>query len=306
MGQPLEQMLKIEAEVRVPVATAQVVQLHVIDPIDIVMFDRDAYWLDLCLTPRPRSARACYRDHWTPHRFERFGNVYLLPPDETILTRSDGGPAHDSVLCHIRPEPMRKWFDGELQWTSRRLEASLDIPDATIRSLLLRLAEELRHPGFASEMLVELIAAQLTIELGRYFVHFDDIPAAGKLAPWRLQLIDERLQDVQEIPSLDELAALCKVSVRQLTRSFRASRGCSIGDYVVDQRIDRAKTQLASDQSVKTIAYALGFTSPSAFCFAFRKATGMTPGEFRASGAAQRHALKPGLQLKVYKARGNS
>jgi len=283
MGQPLEEMRKIEAEMRVPVATAQLVQFHVIDPIDIVMFDRDTYWLEGCLQPPPRSSRACYVDHWTTHRFERIGKVYLLPPGETIQTRSDGGPSHAAILCHLHPESMRKWFDGDLQWTDRRLEASLDIADANIYNLLLRLAEEMRHPGFASEMVVELIAGLLTIELGRYFTRFDKIPATGALAAWRLQLIDERLRDMHEVPTLDELATLCNLSVRQLTRGFRASRACSIGDYVANSRIDHAKRLLASDQSVKTIAYALGFTSPSAFCFAFRRATGMTPGEFRAS-----------------------
>lgn len=299
MGRPLEEQLEIEAEVRVPVATAQLVHLHVNDPCDIVMMERQDYWLDLCLEPRPRNARACYLDHWTAHRFERLGNVYLLPPGEAIQHRSDGGPSHASVFCHLRPEALHQWFDGEPHWTSRRLEASLDIPNTNIRNLLLRLAEELRHPGFANEMLVELIAAQLAIELGRYFAHFDKIPAAGKLAPWRLQLIDERLQDIEETPTLDELAALCKLSVRQLTRGFRASKGCSIGDYVVNHRIDRAKALLAGDQSIKAVAYALGFTSPSGFCFAFRRATGMTPGEFRSSGAASRHVSKSGFISKA-------
>jgi len=285
MGQPLADMLKVAAEVRVPVATAQLVKLHVIEPIDIVMMDRDAYWLELCLEPRPHNARACYLDHWNAQRFERIGKMYLLPPGETIRTRSDGGPSHASILCHIRPEPMSRWFDA-LEWTDRCLEASLDITDANIRDLLLRLAEEMRHPGFASDMLVELIVAQLAIELGRYFVQFDQIPTVGGLAHWRLQLIDERLQDVQEIPTLTELAALCKLSVRQLTRGFRASRSCSIGEYVVSARIERAKRLLAGDMSVKRIAYSLGFRSSSAFCFAFRRAAGMTPGEFRASGAA--------------------
>jgi len=288
MGQPLEEMLKIGTEVRVPVATAQLVQFHFTDPIDIVMFDRDAYWLDLCLEPRPSNARACYLDHWTAQRFERIGKVYLLPPGETIQTRSDGAASHTSILCHLHPEALSRWFDGELKWTSRRLEATLDIPDASIRGGLFKLAGEMRHPGFASEMLVELIAAQLAIELGRYFAPFDAIPMTGELAQWRLQVIDERLGDVQEIPTLSELAALCKLSVRQLTRGFRASRGCSIGDYVANSRIERAKRLLASDQSIKTIAYALGFNSSSGFCFAFRRATGMTPGEFRASGAARR------------------
>jgi AraC family transcriptional regulator len=286
MSQPIEQMLRVASEVRVPVATAQLVQFDVMDPLDIVMMDRDAYWLELCLQPRPRDARACYLDHWTAQRFERIGKVYLLPPGETIRTRSGGGPAHTSILCHLRPEPMRAWYDGELTWTDRRLEASLDIPDANVRALLLRLAEEVRHPGFAGSMLVELIAAQLVIELGRYFVQFDDTPRTGRLAQWRLELIDGRLRDAESIPTLAELAALCNISVRQLTRGFRTSRGCSIGEYVADCRIERAKQLLARDQSIKAIASSLGFTSSSAFCFAFRRTTGLTPGEFRASGAA--------------------
>jgi AraC family transcriptional regulator len=110
----------------------------------------------------------------------------------------------------------------------------------------------------------------------------------GELARWRLLAIDEPLNDAQEIPTLSELAALCKLSVRQLTRGFRASHGCSIGDYIANSRIERAKRLLASDQSIKTIAYSLGFNSSSGFCSAFRRATGMTPGEFRASGAALR------------------
>jgi AraC family transcriptional regulator len=147
-------------------------------------------------------------------------------------------------------------------------------------------------------MLVELIAAQLTIELGRYFLKFDGIPTVGALARWRLQLIDERLQDSQEMPTLSELAALCKLSVRQLTRGFRASQSCSIGEYVASSRIARAKRLLASDASVKSIAYSLGFTSSSAFCFAFRRATGMTPGEFRASGTAREFSARAAVRWK--------
>jgi AraC family transcriptional regulator len=276
-------MLKVGVEVRVPVATAQLVQLHVSEPTDLVMMDRDAYWLELCLEPRPHNARACYLDHWPPARFERIGKIYFLPPGETIRTRTDGGPSHASVLCHIRSEPMNQWFDGGFKWTDRCFEASLDIADANTRNLLLRLAEEMRHPGFASSMMVELIVAQLTLELARYFVQFEDVPNVGALARWRLQLIDERLEDAEEMPTLSELAALCKLSVRQLTRGFRASRSCSIGEYVVSSRIARAKGLLAGEASVNSIAYSLGFTSSSAFCFAFRRATGMTPGEFRGS-----------------------
>lgn len=274
-------LMRVDAEIRVPVATAQLVRFHVSGPADDILRDEQTYWLDLCLTPRPRNARARYLDHWGPHRFERIGNLFVVPPGQRMQARSDGGPPQASILCHLCPEPLRQWLDRDLEWTDRRLTASLDIPDANIRGLLLRLAEELRHPGFASEMLVELIVAQLAIELARYCTTVEDVPASGGLAPWRLRRIEERLKEVREAPTLSELAGLCNLSVRQLTRAFRASRGRSIGEYVEQCRLDHAKRLLATDASVKAIAYSLGFASPSSFSFAFRRSTGETPREFR-------------------------
>jgi AraC family transcriptional regulator len=273
--------MTVDAEINVPIAKAQLVRFHIPAPADNIMHEQETYWLDLCLTPRPRNARACYRDHWAPHRFERIGNVFLLPPRETMQARSDGGSPQASILCHLRPEPLQQWFGGDLLWTARRLEASLDIPNANIRGLLLRLTEEMRHPGFASEVLAELIAAQIAIEIGRYCDAIKDGPMTGGLAPWRLRIIDERLNEVREAPTLTELAALCNLSVRQLTRGFRASRGRSIGDHVAQCRLDHAKRLLATEQSVKAISYSLGFASPSSFSFAFRQAIGETPRQFR-------------------------
>ena len=273
--------MTLEAEIRVPIATAQLVRFHMTEPADNVKREEETYWIDLCLTPRPRNARACYRHHWGPNRFERLGELFVVPPREAIQARGDGGSPQSSILCHLRPESIRQWLESDLEWTDQRLEATLDISDANIRGLLLRLAEEMRHPGFASNVLVELISAQLAIELGRYYSAIEDGPTTGGLAPWRLRLIDERLREVREAPTLSELASICNLSVRQLTRGFRVKRGRSIGEHVAQCRLDNAKRLLASDQSVKAIAYSLGFASPSSFCYAFRRTTGETPRQFR-------------------------
>jgi AraC family transcriptional regulator len=273
--------MTIEGEIRAPAATAQLVQFIITEPADNVLCAEQAYWLDLCLTPRPPNARACYRDRWAPDHFERIGEIFLVPPGESMRARSEGGRPQSSILCHLGQEAMRAWFGGDLQWTDRRLSAGLDIENAYIRGLLRRLAEEVRHPGFASEMLVELIAGQLAIELGRYCTRIADVPTTGGLAPWRLRLIDERLNEISQAPTLTELAAICKLSVRQLTRGFRKSRGCSIGEHVARSRLKNAQRLLATDQSVKAIAYSLGFASPSSFSYAFRRAVGETPREFR-------------------------
>jgi AraC family transcriptional regulator len=273
------ELMTVNAEIRSPIATASLAQFNTPENSDHVFLDEDAYWLDLSLTPRP-GTRARYRDRWSPHRFERVGPVFMLPRGHALQFRTDGG-SQTSVVCRLKTDTLREWFEQELVWTDRRLQASLDIPNGAIGGLLQRLANELRYPGLARELMAELIIGQIAIELGRFCAAIDEAPGAGGLASWRLRLIDERLAEVREAPTLGELAGLCKMSVRQLTRGFRASRGCSIGDYVNQTRIEMAKRLLCGDESVKAIARSMGFASPSSFSYAFRRTAGVTPRQFR-------------------------
>ncbi|HXK24946.1 MAG TPA: hypothetical protein VMS55_19915 [Myxococcota bacterium] len=247
-----DQWVTLAAQLDTPGATPQLAHFHLPEPVDAIVPDReeDGYRIDLCLTLRPPSTRACYRERWGPCRFDRMGDLYVLPPGETLRVRSERGRQY-SILCHLRPEALHVGFDREPRWAPRRLEATLDVRNASIRNLMLRLAEEARDPGFGSQMLVELIAMQLAIELSRHCARIAEGPATGGLAPWRLRVIDERLREVCSAPSLAELAGLCKLSVRQLTRGFRASRGCSIGDYVASSQIDHARRLPATHRSIK-------------------------------------------------------
>ncbi|MDR3417270.1 MAG: helix-turn-helix transcriptional regulator [Nevskia sp.] len=287
-------VMTIDAEVRTGAATAQLVRFDMQGPNDDVLRGQDSYWLDLCLTPRPGNARGCFSERWTSRRFIHIGRILFVPPHEALHARSDGHSSQTSVLCHLQQDALQQWFGDKVQWTSRQLEAGLDVTDPHVRNLLLRMADELRRPGFASQALIELISAQLGIELRRYFTGVVDEERSGGLAPWRLRLIDERLRDTLAAPTLAELAGLCRLSIRQLTRGFRASRGCSIGDYVAQSRLEHARRLLADQQSVKAVAYSLGFATPSSFCFAFRRGTGLTPGEFRRQHAAGAVRTNPG------------
>jgi AraC family transcriptional regulator len=186
-----------------------------------------------------------------------------------------------SIICQLEPKLINALFDKSPELIDQHLVSSLDIRSATIQSILLRLAEETKHPGFASEMLVEMLAGQMAIELVRYRNRIDEHSVKGGLAPWQLRLIDERLREIGKAVTLTELATLCRLSVRQLTRGFSASRGCSIGVYVANSQMEHAKRLLATDESVTAIANSLGFSSSSNFCFAFRRAMGLTPRQFR-------------------------
>lgn len=270
-----------EAELTTSQASIHFARFMVDKPTNRVFRREGRYWLDLCLTPRPEKARGCYHDRWGPHRFEGLGEIFLVPPGEALHIRTETGAAQSSIVCEIDAAVVDRWLDDDIEWNDRRLAAGLDIAHPHIRACLNRLAEEVRHPGAGSAELAEMVVAQLAIEVARYCQAIAEGPITGGLASWRLRRIDERLQQGGPPPSLEDLAALCHISVRQLTRGFRASRGCTIGDHIAQTRIEVAKRQLASDESIKSIAFGLGFASASSFSYAFRRATGSAPRQFR-------------------------
>jgi AraC family transcriptional regulator len=270
-----------EAELTTPRATARIVRFSLDQPTNRVFRRSDRYWLDMCLTPRPENARGCYFDRWGPHRFERLGEIFVVPPGEALHVRTDTSTNQASIVCEIQADAIDQWLDGGIEWTDRRLAAVLNIAHPHIRACMGRLAQEARHAEHGSDVLAALVLDQLAIEVARYCQAVAEGPLTGGLASWRLRLIDERLEQPGPAPPLEELAALCNTSIRQLTRGFRTSRGCTIGDHIAQTRIETAKRQLGSTESIKAIAFGLGFASPSSFSYAFRRATGSTPRQFR-------------------------
>lgn len=275
--------MDINAELSAPNAQVQLVHYHFGEPPESVVRMDDKIRIELCLSSRHRSARACFADLWSGSRFERIGEIFVLPPTIDMVARSDEENSLNSVICMLELPPVLALFDRLPEFTDRFLLLGLDVRDANVRYSLLRLADEARHPGFASQILVESIAAQLSVDLLRYGAALPERSIQGALAPWQLRRIEERLQEIGEAPSLHELAALCRISIRQLTRSFRTARGCSVGTYVADRQVMHAKRLLAADESVTDIATTLGFSSPSNFCTAFRRGAGITPGQYRQS-----------------------
>jgi len=76
------------------------------------------------------------------------------------------------------------------------------------------------------------------------------------------------------------LAALCRLSERQLQRQFRGHFGRSPQDWLDEQRIAAAAQLLLSGEPVKKVAYDLGFKQTSHFCRQFKSRHKMTPSEF--------------------------
>ena len=84
----------------------------------------------------------------------------------------------------------------------------------------------------------------------------------------------------------EDLAAGCSLSVSQLNRLFVRYQGVTPKVWHAKHRYETACTLLRdSDESIKSIAYALAFSSPENFCTWFRKLNGKTPRAYKKAPA---------------------
>lgn len=87
--------------------------------------------------------------------------------------------------------------------------------------------------------------------------------------------------------TVEELSARVFVSPQYLTRLFRRFLGCGTYEYINARRIDHAR-QLLLDQPrlpVWQVAQGCGFDNASHFIAVFKRASGLTPAQFRAQYA---------------------
>jgi AraC family transcriptional regulator len=241
----------------------------------------DSYFLHMCLTPRPSPASATFLDGG-PRGLETVGRIMFVPPGRTVRS---GGPRgrQRGIHCALSRDMVEGLLGRAPTWDSASLVEGLHLSGPEIEWLLLKMYSELRQAGFGADVVVESLANALAVALIRRFGmerSGERGRSVGGLAPWRMRLIRERVYADQAAPDLTELADLCGMSVRHLSRAFKSETGGTIAKFVEQAMIERARTLLTdADASVAEIARALGFSSSANFAYAFRRATGLRPSD---------------------------
>jgi AraC family transcriptional regulator len=155
-----------------------------------------------------------------------------------------------------------------------------------VAQLVSTIADEMAG-GVLDHVLADAPNTALAVRIARAFVD----PSAIALAPAN-GLFSERLRRVREYIeehladplNLDQIAAVACLSPYHFSRSFKQAMGVGPHDYVVQRRIERAKTLMRrTDHPLGAIAQEVGFTDQSHLTTVFRRKIGVTPGRFRAA-----------------------
>ncbi len=153
--------------------------------------------------------------------------------------------------------------------------------DPLIQNLGLALLETADHSDQLGSLFADSLIQTLTLHLLSNYTQTAPAPAlsSGGLAGYRLNRVIEFIDaNLENDISLADLAAVAELSSFHFSRSFRKSTGKTPQQYVMQQRLERAKLLLARPElPIVEVSLRSGFKNQSHFTSWFRKYTSFTP-----------------------------
>jgi AraC family transcriptional regulator len=167
-----------------------------------------------------------------------------------------------------------------------QLEPRFPFSDPLVSQIVSTLTHEVES-GFLDNILVDALSTALAVRIVRHFVDPSKITPAPSngLSRERLQRVRDYIEAcLDDRLTLADPAGVACLSPYHFSRSFKQAIGVGPQRYVMQQRIERAKTLMRrTSQPLAWIALEVGFTDQSHLTSVFRRETGMTPGRFRAA-----------------------
>ena len=153
--------------------------------------------------------------------------------------------------------------------------------DSLIQHIGLALLAEAESETPAGRLYAESLIQTLTLHLLKNYstANLQQENTHGGLSGYKLRRVQEFINaNLEEDLSLAEIAAVCDLSQYHFARAFRASTGLTPQQYLMQQRIERAKELLSKDNlPIVEISLQTGFKNQSHFTTLFRKYTKFTP-----------------------------
>lgn len=222
------------------------------------------------------------------------GDVVVINPYEFHATLDAGAEKGAYHLFMLQPDYFSGVPELDLQslfFSEGKKFTTLFPSDPQLHGLLMAAAEEARENNPLSGLMIKALLMTFFAHLLRKGVVEAETPAPGKSSQRLYSVIEPALRcirnEYRRALTVEELAALCRVSKPYFCRVFKTVTKKSAMEYLRDFRLQVAEALLSNtDSSVAEIAERCGFESPNYFSRCYKACYGISPRQNRRSQKA--------------------
>jgi len=211
--------------------------------------------------------------------------AFIIAPGTPLVAdgRTPGTMLHAFVKRTILSEVANDLFERDIELLE--LDSSFGVEDPGLTSLLHSLKASLSEPAGDADLKVEYLTRALAAHVLRKnttVVHTE--PAAVvQLTNRQARLVEDYVRDhLSSKIVLKDLASLLDLSQTSLFRRFKGSFQQSAHQYIMAERVRRARELLErSTLSIAQVAAVCGFADPTHLGVVFKRLLGVTPSQYR-------------------------
>lgn len=231
----------------------------------------------------------CFQRTQVPFKFRQAGAAHhgwstelpglrlWAPGDEQRFEWSGGGarqflfvqPGHAEAVLETPWHAVRALLQGAPRPLGPSAESLVD-------AMRMDILEHSPTGAVAGDLLVAALLSHVRSHCGAKAVAVGGLPPAARRRV--LECIEARLDTPL---TLAKLAQEAGVSVRHFGRAFSASVGMPPHQYILRQRVERARVLVSQGVPLAEVAQRVGFSDQSQLSRTFRRFTGCSPSAFR-------------------------
>ena len=193
-----------------------------------------------------------------------------------------------SITCQFEPSWCSEISASEFSPLELDLSKLLDINATSLNQLVHKIGSEILHPQSTSDTLLTALCTTLVIELARHIhkpkkqqIRTSNTILNEKDLKRIIAFIEDNIDNPEKSLGTAHLCREFNLSPTHLRRAFKNTTGQVLQKFVAELRFAKSRALLDGPDSIKSIAYRLGFKEASAFSYAFKLKIGMTASEYR-------------------------
>lgn len=211
-----------------------------------------------------------------------------------MLTEQEEGFVH-SLIVHFNKDQLKRVFKGDKPKLWKELEKPVtqyvvqSAANTLIKFYFDGIAQLFKNKAALTEDILILKLKEIVLLLLQTDNSDSIRQIMYSLFSDRVFTFKETIDAYIHLPvSVEDLAQLTHCSLSSFKRKFKTIYNTTPGFYLLDKRLEHVSEHLQhSSESISTIGYQCGFTSPEHLSRAFKKKFGVTPSMYRLNFSAK-------------------